>query len=267
MKNILLAIVSVSLSTTAIFAQGEKMEISGAIQIADSEGSSPTTGTIRWTGSDFQGWNGVNWVSLTGNSTVGSVTDIVGNTYATIRIGYQEWMAENLRVTEYSDGATIDQITDDLIWQGLSSGAWCWSANNSALDIPYGKLYNWFAVSSSKLCPDGWKVPNNADWTTLFEYLGGLNGAGAAMKEVGEDHWNSPNNHATNESGFTALPGTNRSAQGGFIPIGEYGCWWSRDDVVATNLSWYYQINNIHGNVLEQGADKRRGHSVRCIKQ
>jgi hypothetical protein len=98
--------------------------------------------------------------------TYGSVTDIDGNTYATIQIGTQVWMAENLRTTRYRNGDPIPNVTDKWKWGGLSRGAWCHYENDPKYEVPYGKLYNWHTVSDArKMCPTGWHVPYEAEWT------------------------------------------------------------------------------------------------------
>ena len=124
----------------SISAQEEQLILEGAITIENSNSETPSPGTIRWTGSDFEGFNGVTWISLTGFSQVGSVIDIDGNEYQTIRIGDQEWMAQNLKTSKYRAGTIIDQVTNDATWNGLSTAAWCWYDNHPSNDNPYGKL-------------------------------------------------------------------------------------------------------------------------------
>lgn len=149
-----------------LHAQQEKLEIDGAIQISDAEDINTDPGTIRWTGSDFEGWNGVTWMTLTGRP-IGSVTDMDGNTYKTMQIGDNEWMLENLRTSRYFSNQSIAQVTDQTQWSGLNSAAWCWYNNDDSYDIPYGKLYNAFAVNSGLLCPTGWKIPSKSDFDNL----------------------------------------------------------------------------------------------------
>jgi len=136
------------------------------------------------------------------------VTDIDGNEYATIQIGTQVWMAENLRTTKYCNGDPIPNVTDSLQWVNLATGAWAHNNNYSQYENLYGKLYNWYAVDDSRnICPCNWHVPTDAEWTTLIDYLGGEGVAGGKMKSTGTQYWLSPNTDATNESGFSGLPG------------------------------------------------------------
>ena len=126
------------------------------------------------------------------NLTYNSVLDINGNIYKTIQIGTQTWMAENLKVTKYSDGTDIPNVTDNTTWEGLSSGAYCLNINHDAADLKkiYGCLYNWYAVNSSrKLCPTGWHVPFDDEWTILTDYLGGIYAAAVKLWETGNNHW------------------------------------------------------------------------------
>jgi uncharacterized protein (TIGR02145 family) len=249
----------------------EKLAVEGAIIIKNSEDPSPEPGTIRWTGADFQGWNGVTWVSLTGKITVGSVTDLDGNTYKTIKIGTQEWMVENLRTTKYKNGNDIQLVTDDTDWENANYGAWCWYNNDNNHEVPYGKIYNWYAVNDGRgLCPTGWHVPSHEEWTTLTTYLGGDSIAGGKMKEEGTTHWSPPNMEATNESGFTGLPGGVRFTFGSFGFFSNNGYWWSSTGISSS--AWYRVLDYNSGSVTVSGDvivtidDKRLGLSVRCVR-
>ncbi len=136
------------------------------------------------------------------------VTDIEGNFYPSIIIKGQEWMQKNLNVTKYRNGDLIQQVSDPAQWGGILTGIWSYYENNSANGTLYGKLYNWFAVKDSRgLAPQGWHIPTDAEWKTLYNNIGGWQNAGGKMTEMGTLHWPSPNSNATNESGFTALPG------------------------------------------------------------
>ncbi len=260
LKYCLLSIIVTTLSLTSY--NQELFEVDGAITIQDSKDPTPVAGTIRWSGTDFEGWNGQRWVSLTGYAVTGSVTDIDGNTYQTSRIGDQEWMIENLSVSRYRNGEEIHHITDDVVWTLSSVGAWCHYENVESNDEPLGKLYNWFAVKTHRLCPTGWHVPDKGEWRELLDYLGGEEIAAGKMKEPGTEHWVPPNRGASNESGFTALGSGHRTDLGIFEARGLSTHWWSASEISLDRGSACY---------LEEKAriiatNKKRGHSVRCIR-
>jgi uncharacterized protein (TIGR02145 family) len=197
--------------------------------------------------------------------TYGSVTDIDGNTYATIQIGKQVWMAENLRTTRYRNGDPITNVTDKGMWGGLSSGAWCHYENDPKYEVPYGKVYNWYTVKDPrKVCPTGWHVPTDAEWTVLTDYLGG--GAGGKMKSTGTQYGFSPKTGATNESGFSGLPGGYRSYNGGgFGVLGYVGLWWSASESGA-EYAWNRGLSGNNADVARNYDGKRNGFSVRCLR-
>jgi len=158
----------------------------------------------------------------------GTMTDRDGNVYTSVTIGTQTWMVENLKTTKYKDGTDIPLVTDDTEWANLNTPGYCWYNNDAATyKNSYGALYNWYAVSTGKLCPTGWHVPTDAEWTTLTTYLGGESVAGGKLKELGTTHWTTPNTGATNETGFAALPGGYIYYDGTFDFIGNIGGWWS----------------------------------------
>lgn len=247
----------------------EKLEVGGAIIIQNSEDVSPVPGTIRWTGDDFEGWNGNDWISLTG----GAIKDINNNAYKVVTIGTQTWMAENLRVAHYNDGTPIPLVTDNTAWEDAyfnSNPAYTWYDNGNYDTPEYGALYSWYAIDilsngNKNVCPTGWHVPNEADWTNLTNHLGGTSVAGGKMKETGLGHWDSPNIGATNESGFLALPGGTRSLLGAFTSIGSYGIWWSSSQV-DVGLAWYRELSTSDDNANEEIAPKGFGFSVRCLR-
>ncbi len=139
--------------------------------------------------------------------TTNSVTDIDGNIYETVQIGSQIWMKENLRTTKYANGDVIPNVTDGNQWSNLTTGAWSCYSNNNQIQNLFGNLYNWFAVADQRnICPTGWHVPSDVEWITLTDYLGGESVAGGKMKSTAI-YWQSPNQDATNESGFSGLPG------------------------------------------------------------
>jgi uncharacterized protein (TIGR02145 family) len=194
----------------------------------------------------------------------GTMTDQAGNVYKTICIGTQTWMAENLRTKKYRNGDNIDSIAS-AGWDRLT-GAYCVYGISSINGLTYGKLYNWYAVGDVRnIAPNGWHVPSDAEWTTLTTYLGGESVAGGKMKEPGLTHWLSDNTGATNESGFTGLPGGNRSGTGVFDYIGFFGCWWSSTFTSISDAKvrvLYYYLES----VLSSDGSMNTGYSVRCIK-
>jgi uncharacterized protein (TIGR02145 family) len=194
-------------------------------------------------------------------------TDIDGNVYQTVTIGTQMWMAENLKVSHYLNGDAIPNVVADAAWSDLTTGAYCELNNIPANDSIYGKLYNFYAVADSRnICPSGWHVPSDSDWTILGNYLG--NGAGGKLKEPGTIHWQSPNTGATNESRFTALGGGDRHDDASFWDLGIYGNWWSSTENNYTRAggAWYRDIYFNSTDLERKSYSKGAGFSVRCIK-
>lgn len=197
------------------------------------------------------------------------ITDVEGNKYKTVKIGSQIWMAENLRSTKYNDDTPITLVTDSAEWRNYSATTliprYCWYNNDSTTYCAtYGALYNWSVVKTGKLCPTSWHVPSSSEWLTLITYLGGTEMAGAKAKETGTTHWNSPNSNATNESGFTGLPGGKRHWHGNFEDKGNYAYWWnSADYITDAGYNFLYSTSTSFGNAYWF---KWHGLSVRCIK-
>jgi uncharacterized protein (TIGR02145 family) len=198
-------------------------------------------------------------------------TDGDGNNYPVIQIGTgkstpQIWMAENLKSTKFKDGTSpIPNIAGNAAWQALSSPAYCWYNNEVGNKATYGALYNWYTVNTGKLCPTGWHVPTDAEWTTLTDFLGGLAKAGGKLKETGTLHWISPNTGATNETGFTALPGGYRTLNGTYGLLGYFGKLWSATEYNATYARCRFLSNN-DVDVVRENFNKKIGLSVRCVK-
>lgn len=196
-----------------------------------------------------------------------SLIDVEGNDYQTTQIGTQVWMTQNLKTTKYNDNTTIPYVDDNATWRDLSTPAYCWYRNdaNSFKNL-YGALYNWFTVNTGKLCPSGWHVPNEKEWATLTEYLGGEDIAGGELKEEGTDHWQIPNTKASNQFGFTALPGGYRTGlpTGSFRTATYYGWWWTNtEDLYGARC----RLITYDTNDLIKGAGiKNNGYSVRCLK-
>jgi uncharacterized protein (TIGR02145 family) len=198
--------------------------------------------------------------------TYGSVSDIDGNTYKTIQIGTQTWMAENLKTTKYNDNTSIPLVTDNTAWSNLATPAYCWYENNSAsYKAIYGSLYNWFAINTNKLCPAGWHVPTDPEWTTLETFLGGKIVAAGKMKEVGTNNWNSTNSGVNNSSGFTGLPGGYRYRAGTFTSIGFLGAMWAATAYDAS-YAWYRYMTAAGNDLTVISNYKTSGFSVRCVK-
>ena len=200
----------------------------------------------------------------------GILSDIDGNNYYTVTIGDQEWMAENLKTTKYSDNTIIPLVTGATQWASLTTPGYSWYNNNEvSYKEQYGALYNWNTLSAASnggknVCPSGWHVPGDAEWTILTTYTGGESIAGDKLKESETYHWYSPNS-GTNTSGFTALPGGDRSEAGAFSDIGTDGTFWSSGSANAGN-AWFRSMTYNQSNVHRESYFKQNGFSVRCLK-
>ncbi|MFN4882336.1 MAG: fibrobacter succinogenes major paralogous domain-containing protein [Bacteroidota bacterium] len=196
---------------------------------------------------------------------VTSVTDIDGNVYNVVQIGDQCWTKENLRTTRYNNGSVIPNVTGDSAWQNLTTPAWCNYNNSPSNDAVYGKLYNWYTVAAGNMCPTGWHVPTDTEWTVLTDYLGGASVAGGKMKST--TGWNAPNTGATNESGFSGLPGSVRNGDdGNFSGVGNGGCWWSSTETSVTSVSWVRCLFYNFDVASRSTFPKPFGLSVRCLR-
>jgi len=212
-----------------------------------------------------------------------TVTDIDGNVYQTVLIGSQCWMAENMKVTNYNNGAIIPNVKEPNEWLNLSIGAYVWYDNDPSWKDPYGALYNWFAVvDENGLCPEGWHIPSHNEWTELTNFIGGTGAPHAnelkSCRQVssplgGEcntsEHprWDDSNNSVfgTDDYGFSALPGGYRVGLGQFNLLGGYGAWWSSTEYsywFSWGRSMFWDTENV-GNFYDY---KQVGRSVRCLK-
>jgi uncharacterized protein (TIGR02145 family) len=232
-------------------------------------------------------WNGSAWVRLPAGSNgqilqinggmlgwanpdficgVSKLWDIDGNTYNSVAIGSQCWIKENLKVSRYNDGTSIPLVTSGP-WS-VTTGAYAIYDNqpsNGTNATNYGFLYNWYAVTDTKrLCPTGWHIPTDTEWTTLTDYLGGLSVAGGKMKSTGTTYWNTDPG-STNESGFSALPGGVRLENGSFINIRSYAYFWSATEF-DSDASWYRNLLESNGNAYGNIGYKLLGFSIRCLK-
>jgi uncharacterized protein (TIGR02145 family) len=218
-------------------------------------------------------------------SNPGSGVSYNGYTYPTIILGNgQEWMAQNLRTTQYNDGTPITLVTDSIQWAANWNNStnlpmMCWYNNDQATYTAnnFGALYNWYSVhplfnGNKNVCPAGWHVPSNAEWTTLIDYLDPNSAgdhiattAGGKMKSTGTQYWFAPNTGATNESGFSGLPGGRRENIGIFSLIGTKSFWWS-STMVSTRGAWYRSVEFDLNFAVKYDEYREYGLSVRCLK-
>jgi uncharacterized protein (TIGR02145 family) len=208
-------------------------------------------------------------------STPGAGVTFDGYTYPSIVLGNgQEWTAENLRTTKYANGDVIPIVTNAVQWENLITGAWCNYDNNSTFESLYGKLYNWYAVADARnICPSGWHVPTDNEWGSLINYLdpssdgfSSNNIAGGKMKSTGTQFWFMPNQDASNESGFSGLPGGVRDDNSDFNGINEAGAWWSSSEIAAYPAAWCRFLTYGYGDAERYDAAKYNGLSVRCLR-
>jgi uncharacterized protein (TIGR02145 family) len=206
------------------------------------------------------------------------INDIEGNKYYVINLGDQQWMAENLRSTKFSDGSLIPNVTDDYTWETMNTPAYCWYDNNSLIKSTYGALYNWYTTDTASngyknICPSGWHVPDDKDWATLTTYLGGEAVAGIKLKETGDYYWSSfTSDMGDNSSDFSALAGGMRfdrptgkldGSSTPFFYTGATAMWWGNNSVSGLNgLAVGYNQSNVFKFPLQ----KNEGHSIRCVK-
>jgi uncharacterized protein (TIGR02145 family) len=196
-----------------------------------------------------------------------------GRVYKTVQIGDQVWMADNLNTSVFTDGTKISEVASAFNWSDLNTGAWSWYGNNSFNGDVYGRLYNWYAVMGihdlesktnialrKKICPIGWHVPSDEEWSVLGKYLG--KNAGHKLKSAG---WLNSKGTTKDNSGFNALPGGYRDLIGGFEDLENDGYWWSAteyDNGFAWNRSLFYDS----GSFTRYVVSNVYGYSVRCLK-
>lgn len=249
----------------------EKIIVEGAVILGNSEAGSPASGTIRWTGSDFEGWNGSNWVSLTVGPCGGLsfVLDVNANRYRIVSIGKQCWMADNLRVTNFNDGTPIQKLEADTSWVTVTDPAYGWPEDMGTNAIPFGGLYNWFVVDpasngNKNVCPIGWHVPSQQELLDLVNFLGGELIGGNPLKETGNVHFLEGNENATNLTGFTAMPGGYRTGTT-YNEFGYYAQYWSATSSSVTSAFFMdIQYDGDYADINTK--NKQIGHNIRCIK-
>ena len=255
----------------------------GTLISCKKESSTPVVSTNSVVKDTTKLIDGINFTSI--GTAIGKfgngLTDVEGNKYKTVIIGTQEWMAENLKVSKYRSGQSIQKVIDNYQWQNLQQGAWCYNSNDDANNTKYGKLYNQYSlqedyISNRFLCPTGWHVPKYSEWKILIDYLGGTKESGSKMREVDSTSWKQfssleNNNDATNISLFTALPGGIRNSQnyGNFSQVGGFGSWWTSDNVYNMDTDPVIEFNCFNIDLLSSGftkSEKREGKSIRCVK-
>jgi uncharacterized protein (TIGR02145 family) len=207
-----------------------------------------------------------------------TVMDIDGNIYTTVMIGEQEWMVENLKTTRYIDGTPIPNVTDVTEWRHIDASAYVWQNNDSSNKDTYGALYNWWSVGSrSDLCPAGWRVASEDDWQTLESFAGmthdqiqgtamrGTN-EGGKLKEAGTQNWINPNEGATNEFGFTVVPGGRRESDGVFLGLTSGGTIWTSTETSFSSAYYRHFATGSSQIGRNPNGEKKFGLAVRCIR-
>ncbi len=255
------------------FSLGDELKYTAYTDVEETEIIDSPVGSQIYT-FQFDGW-----APCSGSSTV---TDIDGNTYNTVQIGSQCWMKENLKTTTYQNSIPIPNVTNGGSWGNLTTGAYVWYDNDISWKDMYGGLYNWYAtVDANGLCPTGWHVPTNDEWTSLTNFIGGTGspygnelkscrqvnspqGGGCNTSE--HPRWNESNENGTDDYGFSSLPGGLCGyISGSFNTIGDFGFWWS-----STEYGWgmaYYRGQSYNlGNMDVSHSPEGNGNSVRCIR-
>ena len=187
-----------------------------------------------------------------------------------VKIGTQIWMKQNLNVDKFRNGENIPQAKTNEAWNNAGINkqpAWCYYNNDPANGAKYGKLYNWYAVIDPRgLAPQGWHIISEVERETFFALFGGVS-AGTKLKEAGTKNWKTPNIGATNETGFTGLPGGFRGLNG-FFNLGELGIWWGTDTPKSKNFVYLFcfTLFNVSTRIEMMPRDRGDGCSVRCLK-
>jgi uncharacterized protein (TIGR02145 family) len=230
-----------------------------------------TTYSVRAYATNSAGTGYGNVLAFTSTTANGNtVTDIDGNVYHTIIIGTQTWLVENLKSTKYRNGDSIPNILDNTTWDNLTTGAYC-DYENNPINAATGRLYNWYAVNDGRnIAPLGWHVPSDGEWTTLINYLGGASVAGGKLKEAGTSHWTTPNQGATNSSGFTAIAvGFRFNDNDGlglrYGGVNNHTKYWSVTQE-NTEKAWTRGLDFYLSAIQRDSYRMNNGYSVRCIK-
>ena len=199
------------------------------------------------------------------------VSDVDGNTYQTVIIGDQNWMAENLKTTRYATGDTIPNVINKEKWLNLTDGAWSYYKNDEKFNEVYGKLYNWYNVIDERnVCPNGWHVPSDAEWKILADFIisnGHEGREGLALKSInGWNTFDGLSGNGTDDYGFHALPGGNRNINGNFSNLGKNGYWWSTSEHANPVNAWSRYLYSNNRNIMNYEDFKNYGFSIRCLQ-
>jgi uncharacterized protein (TIGR02145 family) len=195
------------------------------------------------------------------------VFDIEDNFYRTINLeNGQEWMSENLKTKLFSNGDSIESLVLNNEWQVANTAAFSTYNESDTISETYGNLYNWFVtIDERNICPMGWHIPTDNEWTDYSDLLGGNGVAGGKMKIEDTLFWKAPNVGATNESLFSGLPAGCRYDGGNFANIEKYAYWWTSSQL-DTQFGWYRSTNYLSDNLVKNYANKQAGYSIRCVK-
>ncbi len=207
-----------------------------------------------------------------------TVTDIDGNTYNTVQIGTQCWMAENLKTTTYQNNTPIPNVTNEGNWSNLTIGAYVWYDNDTIWKNIYGGLYNWYTTDDTNgLCPTGWHIPTNDEWTMLIGFIGGSQNGnmlkscrqvnspmGGGCNTYTHPRWDqNDTQYGTDDYGFSTLSGGNRTWGGEFYGIGVFGTRWSLNS--GNVAGWFFSLYYHSGTAELSTFSKKSGFSVRCV--
>ena len=208
------------------------------------------------------------------------VVDIEGNIYQTVKIGSQLWMAEDLRVSTLNDGTLIPQLQSSIEWNNANDSAWCYNSANLSDCANIGKLYNFYTVSTNKMCPIGWHVPTFDEWFgesglktwVINSFPNQTSNSGGMLKITGTNEWNEPNEGAINLLNFNARPSGGRDLDGNFLTCGTKALY-HINNTFGDGEAHYVQLSNISGDLTRISPwrgnapeTKKMGVSVRCLK-
>jgi uncharacterized protein (TIGR02145 family) len=208
----------------------------------------------------------------------GTITDVEGNVYKTVKIGSQVWMAENLKTTKFNDNSAIPNVSVASSWEILTTPGYSWYNNDIANKDTMGAMYNWYAANRSNICPSGWSVPSDSDFIELELHLGlpqneihtyGWHGTDQGSQMKSTSGWIGGDGKATNSSKFSALPGGYRQSRGLFSGMGLITFFWTADDDAYNNKpteAWYRRLDATETRIYKGTSAKAAGNYIRCLQ-